>query len=478
MASLDFSPMGVLPEGEGPASALRKACLLGTLSLSFACVPLDNTQLALAVPTLVRELGRSSGTSVAAVKWVVEANLIVYAALMLLGGALSERFGPRRMLLLGLATFGAGSLGAALAPSALALAAGRAAVGVGAAFMTPASLATIKHGFSAQERARAVAIWTAGFAAAGALGPVLGGVLLERWGWRALFLGNLPFVTLALLGVLVLVPGTLPRRSAPIDLLGTGLGLVACVCLLVALLGGVAAPARALALSAGLAAAVALWAWQRRAKHPMLAPVLFRSPPFRLAVAVILLGYLAFAGLSFAVAQYLQVLRGHAPSAAGLLNLPLPLAMLAGTLLVPRLMVHAGGSRALCLSLGVAWLGAVLVGAAGWAQSDLGLCLALVPFAAGSGGAFTNATVIVLNAAPPERAGSAAAISETSFEVGTVLGIGLLGAPFVVPAGVAISGGALPLSAAGAALALGLAALLGLRFARGGPIAAATAPRA
>jgi DHA2 family multidrug resistance protein-like MFS transporter len=475
MAGLDSSPLGALPESERPGFAARKACLLGTLSLAFACVPLDNTQLALAVPTLVRELGASSGTSAAAVKWVVEANLIVYAALMLLGGALSERFGPRRMLVLGLGIFAMGSLGAALAPSVWALTAGRAAVGVGAAFMTPASLATIKHGFSEEERARAVAIWTASFAAAGALGPVLGAVLLERWGWRALFLGNLPFVSVALLGVLVLVPETLPRRNAPIDLLGTGLGLVACVCLLVALLGGVAAATRVVALCAGLAAAFALVAWQRRAAHPMLDPALFRQPSFRLAVAVILLGYLAFAGLSFAVAQYLQVLRGHAPSAAAVLSLPLSLAMLAGTLLVPRLMVYAGGTLALCSSLAVALCGAVLVGVAGWAESDLALCVALVPFAAGSGSAFTNATLMVLRTAAPERAGSAAAISETSFELGTVLGIGLLGAPFVVPAGDMISRAALPASAAGAALALGLAALLGLFFRRGQQIEAATA---
>jgi DHA2 family multidrug resistance protein-like MFS transporter len=466
MPSLDLSPLADYPGAEQPESALRKACLLGALSLTFACVPLDNTQLALAAPTLVRALGAGSSSAAVAVRWIVEANLIVYAGLMLLGGSLSERFGPRRMLVIGLCTFGMGSLASALAPSALSLGAARAVVGVGAALMTPASLATIKHRFAAEERARAVAIWSAGFAAASALGPVLGGVLLERWGWRASMLANLPFVVLASLGVVALVPKTLPRHEAPLDVLGTGLALFVCVCLLLGILGGVGAPARVGAVAAGLSALLLLIAWQRRAAHPMLDRTLLGRPLFRLALAVILLGYLAFAGLSFAVAQYLQVVRAHAPSAAGLLNLPLPLAMLAGTLLAPRLMLHAGPAPALCMSLAGAVFGAVLVGAAGWAQSDAALCVALVPFAAGAGSAFANATVMVLSASPPERAGSAAAISETSFEIGTVVGIGLLGAPFVVSAGGSVPLRALPASAGGAALALAVAVLLGLRFAR------------
>lgn len=467
MTSLEISPTADAPEGASAAFTLRQACLLGALSLAFACVPFDATQLALAVPTLVRELAASSGASAAAVRWIVEANLVVYASLMLLGGALSERFGPRRMLTIGLTTFAAGSLAAALAPSVVALVAARAAVGVGAACLTPASLSSLKHGFSAAQRARAVAIWTAGFAAAGALGPLLGGALLERWGWRVLFLGNLPGVLLALLGVVVLVPATLPRRSAPLDLLGTGLGLLVAVGLLVALLGGVGGLVRGVALATGAGALLGLVAWQRRAAFPMLDPALFRRPAFRLALAVILLGYLAFAGLSFAVALYLQVQRGHAPNAAALLNLPLPLSMLAGTLLAPRLLGRVSGARALSLSLGAALIGALLVGAAGWLQTDLGLCLALLPFAAGAGSAFVNATLMVLGSAPEERAGSAAALSETAFEVGTLLGIGLLGAPFIVPAGGSSSVTALPTSAAGAALALGLASLLGLRRARG-----------
>lgn len=146
-----------------------------------------------------------------------------------------------------------------------------------------------------------------------------------------------------------------------------------------------------------------------------------------MTLVVILLAYLAFSGASFAVAQYLQVVRAHAPSVASWLNLPLPLAMLLGTLSAPRLSSRLGPGRVLGVSLRIALGGAVLVAIACCAQSDLGLCAALVPFAAGAGGAFANATQVILSLAPPERAGSAAAISETAFELGGVLGIALLG---------------------------------------------------
>jgi DHA2 family multidrug resistance protein-like MFS transporter len=435
--------------------------VLAVLSLTFACVALDNTKLVLAVPTLAREFG--AGAAGAALSWIVEVNLVVYASLLLLGGALSERFGPRRLLLGGLCCFTAGSAAGACAGSAFELCAARALSGLGAALMVPASLAAVQHLFDEQGRARAVSIWTASFAAAAALGPVLGGLLLERWGWRASLLGNVPFALLAVAGVVELVPAALPRRAAPLDVLGTALGFGATVCLLWGLLGG-ARGASLIALGAAALLTVALVAWQRRAPHPMLEPQLFRRPAFRLTLLAILLAYLAFSGTSFAIAQYLQVVRGHTPRHASWLNLPLPLALLLGTLAAPRLSQHFGQGRALGASLGLALGGAVLVAGACWMESDLGLCAALVPFAAGAGSAFPNATQIVLGAAPPERAGSAAAISETAFELGGVLGIALLGSR--VDALPGTGGNGATLAVAGAAVALAGAWWIGKRSIR------------
>ena len=404
----------------------RRASLLGVLSLSFACVALDNTKLVLAVPTLARELGAGRPAAAMLLRWTVEGGLIVYASLLLVGGALSERLGARSALLAGLSLFALGSALGAAAGSLEGLCASRVVVGLGAALLVPASLAAVEHVFGGAGRDRAVSIWTASFGAAAALGPVLGGYAMERWGWRAALLGNLPFALLAIGGVSELVPATLARRAAPIDALGAVLGFGATLCLLSALLGGWGAGAQALALAAAAGGYALLVLWQRRARDPMLAPALFRSRAFRGTLVLILLAYLAFSGLSFAVVQHLQLVRGHAPGVASLISLPLPLAMLAGTLLAPRWMRRAGAG-ALAGSLGVALAGAALVGFACAIENDLALSAALVPFAAGSGSAFVDATGRALASAPAGRAGSAAATSESAFELGGVVGIALLG---------------------------------------------------
>src|SRR5688572_13414378 len=150
-----------------------RGLLLAAVSLSFACVAFDNTKLIVAVPTLVRELGAHPAARLA-VGWIVEANLVVYASLLLLGGALCERLGARRALLVGLSLFAVASAAAATSRSTWGLCAARALSGLGTALMTPASLAAVRFAFEGAARARAIAIWTASFAAAAALGPVLG----------------------------------------------------------------------------------------------------------------------------------------------------------------------------------------------------------------------------------------------------------------------------------------------------------------
>jgi DHA2 family multidrug resistance protein-like MFS transporter len=438
-----------------------RAGALGALSLTFACVVLDNTKLVLAVPTLSRQAFATGGAAAAAVHWFVEANLVVYASLLLLGGALSERLGARRMLQVGLSCFIVGSLMSAAAGSVLALCAGRVAVGLGAALMVPASLAAVEHLFGGTERARAVAVWTGSFAVAAAIGPLLGGLALEARGFSALMLVNVPFAALALVGVSGLVPRALPRRAAPVDLLGAALGCAASVCTLAGLLDGRRGTAAALALAGGLALFGLLALWQRRTRHPMLDPKLFASLPFRSMLLVILLAYLAFSGSSFAVAQYLQVVRGHAPSTASLFNLPLSLSMLAGTLAAPRLFDRLGPARTLGVSLWLSLAGALGAAGACIGQSDILLCAALVPFAAGAGSAFASVTPLILELAPAERAGSAAAISETAFELGGVLGVALLGAQLGMRSGP--RGASVALMTA--ALAFGVAALIGQRSA-------------
>lgn len=401
--------------------------LLLLMSACFACVALDNSKLVAALPTLARISGASPGLQ----RWTVEAGLLVYASLLLLGGALSERFGARRVLLLGLCGFGAASLLGACAGWGYWLIAARACSGAATACVTPATLATLKHAFDERERPMAIAVWTACFSFGAALGPVLAGVLVARGGLPTVLLANLPPVAVCAWTSRRLVPGDLPRRDQPLDLLGAALCLGAAGSGLFAILSGPSHGWLSLpVLSSAAASAVCLLLarnWFRRAPHPLIDLSLFGEARCKLALLVIFLGYFAFSGVSFVLAQYLQLARAKPALHSGLMTLPLTGAMLVGTLLAPWLIFRMRGERALGFSLLMALLGASLLTAASRGQNDLLLCVALVPFGAGSGSAFATATELILGSVSEQRAAIAAATSESAFEFGGVLGIAVLG---------------------------------------------------
>ncbi|HEY0466484.1 MAG TPA: MFS transporter, partial [Polyangiaceae bacterium] len=356
---------------------------------------------------------------------------LVYASLLLLGGSLSERFGARRVLLLGLCGFGGASLVGGFAGWGYPLLAARACSGAATACMTPATLATLKRSFDDRERPAAIAIWTASFSVGAAAGPVLTGLLIARGaGLGALLLANIPPIALCAWGSLRLVPIDLPRPERRLDFRGAALCLSAAACALFAILAG---PSHGwlspgVVSSAALAAGSLLWArhWLRRARQPLIDLSLFSQPRFSKALLVIFLGYFAFSGVSFVVAQYLQLARAKTAFDSGLLTLPLAGSMLAGTLFAPRLMLRLRPERALAFSLCAALFGALLLARASDAQSDLLLCCALFPFGAGCGSAFANATELTLGFVSQERAATAAALSESAFEFGGVLGIAVL----------------------------------------------------
>jgi DHA2 family multidrug resistance protein-like MFS transporter len=180
--------------------------------------------------------------------------------------------------------------------------------------------------------------------------------------------------------------------------------------------------------SAAFSIICALWArsWLRRAPQPLIDVSLFRAPRFSRALLLIFLGYFTFSGVSFVLAQYLQLERAKGALRSGLMTLPLTGSMLLGTLLAPTLLRHLRAERALRASLSAAFLGAALLTCASHIHDDLLLCIALVPFGAGSGSAFANATELILSSVSRERAGTAAAVSESAFEFGGVLGIAVL----------------------------------------------------
>jgi hypothetical protein len=257
-------------------------------------------------------------------------------------------------------------------------------------------------------------------------------------------LANLPPIAVCAWGSLRLLPSDLPRHDLRLDLRGAALCLSAAACTLFAMLSG---PTQgwlspAVLSSAALAAGslLCLWRWLGRAPKPLLDLSLFTQARWAKALLVIFLGYSAYSGVSFVLAQYLQLARAKAAFQAGLLTLPLAGSMLTGTLFAPRLMRRLRAERALSFSLCTALFGASLLAQASFVQSDLLLCCALLPFGAGCGSAFANATELTVGFVSHERAASAAAVSESAFEFGGVLGIAVtstvLDSPSLAPASV------------------------------------------
>ena len=402
---------------------MKRYPLLFVMSACFACVALDNSKLVAALPTLAR----ASCATPLLQRWTIEASLLVYASLLLLGGSLSERFGPRRVLLCGLWAFAGASLAGALSGSVQQLIAARACSGVATACITPATLATLKHCFDERARPMAIAVWTASFGVGAAIGPVLSGLLVTRAGHTAVLLANLPPIALCIAGTLALLPADLPRRNLPLDFRGAALCLSAAACCMFAMLSGPTSGwLSPEVLASGLAGAGALLfarSWLRRAPHPLFDLSLFGTSRLNQALAVIFLGYFAFSGVSFVIAQYLQLARAMDPLHAGLISLPLTSSMLLGTLLAPQLRLRWTAERTLGSSLGTASVGGALLACASYGQSDLLLCIALFPFGAGCGCAFATATELTLSSVDQQRAGTAAAISESAFEFGGVVGI-------------------------------------------------------
>jgi DHA2 family multidrug resistance protein-like MFS transporter len=421
-----------LPVGLGSLLRQKRVHTLGLLTLSFGLVALDNTKLVAAMPTLARVYGESP-----ALHWVVEAGLLFYASLLLLGGSLAEQFGARRMLCAGLLLLGAGSLGAAWVSSVPALVVLRIVTGSGAALITPSTLSTVKHLFDERERPVAISVWTAAYGIFATAGPLVSGWVLDRFAPTAIFLVNVPLVLVALVLAVRLVPGDLPRHLVPLDVTSAGLAFAGTASLLYAILEG---PALGLAASSVRTAVVltaifyaALGFWQTRARHPLLDPALLRELRFRYPLGIILLGYLAFSGTAFVLTQAFQVARGHSPFDAGLFTMPLTLSLLTGTLLAPGVMKRQGPARAIVASVCLAAAGAGLLAVGNGLGSDWVLSLFQVPFGLGCGCTFVNATEFVLGVAPSERAGTAAAVNEGAFEFGGVLGVAVLGAALGSP---------------------------------------------
>ncbi|MER7734751.1 MFS transporter [Streptomyces erythrochromogenes] len=408
-----------------PVAGRREWAGLAVLVAACVFVSMDISVLFYAVPALSQDLAPSSTQ----VLWILDVYGFLLAGLLITMGVLGDRFGRRRMLMAGAALFGSASAAAAYSGSPGILIVCRALMGVGAAMLAPSTLALISTMFRDRtQRRTAIGLWSAAFAAGSVLGPVLGGILLGHFWWGSVLLVNLAVAVLLLGAGPVLLPEAKDPAAGRTDLLSVALSTAAVLLVvygakLTALDGvGLAGPAACLL---GAAAATAFVVRQLRLTHPLIDIALFRSRAF--STGILANGIIQFAlmGLTLLAASYLQNILGLTALAAALWMVPSVAGVLAGLTLAGRLALRLRPGTVVGLGLATAAAGCLTASAAGEGLGRLVAGATLTGI--GVGTVALLATDIVLAAAPPERAGAASAVAETSTELGAALGIASLG---------------------------------------------------
>ena len=409
--------------------ATRKEWIgLAVLALPCVLYSMDLTVLNLAVPSISAELRPSA----AELLWIVDIYGFLVAGSLITMGTLGDRIGRRKLLMVGATVFGIASVLAAFATSSAMLIATRALMGVAAATLAPSTLSLIRNMFhDAHERTIAISIWIMSYSAGAAIGPVVGGLLLESYWWGSVFLINVPVMLLLLAIGPVLLPEFRDEKAGRIDILSAAESLVAVLAVIYGLkrlAEGGSADIAILSVAAGVAIGIAFLRRQARLADPLIDLRLFRIPSFSAALAVNLFGFLtAFATFLF-IAQYLQSVLGMSPLRAGLWGLPAALAFIAGSTVTPAIVRRYAPSRVIAGGMFVSAVGFVILSQAGGASTTLAtLVLGQIVFSLGLTPVAALTTDIILGSAPPERAGAASALSETSAELGGALGIALMG---------------------------------------------------
>jgi DHA2 family multidrug resistance protein-like MFS transporter len=401
---------------------------IGLAVLALACLlySMDLTVLHLAVPHLSAELQPSSTQLL----WIVDIYGFLVAGSLITMGTLGDRIGRRRLLLTGGAAFGVGSVIAAFSTSAEMLIAARALLGIAGATLAPSTLSLIRHMFhDPRQRTTAIGVWITAFSVGGAVGPLVGGVLLEFFWWGSVFLLAVPVMTLLLLTGPRLLPEYRDPEAGRPDLVSAGQSLAGVLAVIFGLkriaedgLGWVPG----LAIAGGLLLGVAFVRRQQRLADPLIDLRLFRVPAFSAALAANTFSAFAVFGIFLFNYQYLQLVRGLSPMEAGLLAVPSSVGFVVGSMLAPVIVRRIRPAYVVAAGLAVAAAGLGIL-----AQVDGGGLAAVVTgsvvMSLGLAPVFTLTTDLIVGAAPPERAGAAAAISETGAELGGALGIAILG---------------------------------------------------
>lgn len=429
-----MSPDGWMTSGEGHS---RRWAILGVLVVSLLIVVLDNTVLNIALPTIQKDLGATAGELV----WAIDSYILAFAALLFTWGALGDRYGRKRILVIGLIIFGLASAASAFATTPGMLIGFRAVMGIGGAAVMPTTLAIITVVFPPHERGKAIGAWAGAVGAAVALGPVLGGLLLQHpeWSswitgndWGAVFLINVPIVIIGLIGVWRVVPETRDPHPRKLDLIGLVLSVVGLTLLVYGIIHASSTlswvdPGVILPMLAGVAVLVAFLWYEARSDHKSFDVSLFANRGYAVSLAAVTLAFFALSGITFTLPFYLQILRGYDTLTAGLCFVPFAVGQI---LAAPRsaAMVLRFGYRAV-MTTGLVLVALSLI-ALLFVQLDTPLWIILVVFfifGFGMGNVIAPASTVMQNVLPLARAGAGSAVQNTVRQVGGALGVAIIG---------------------------------------------------
>ncbi|MPY64937.1 MFS transporter [Streptomyces spongiae] len=418
----DTSP--IAPQGHP-----QRWLILGVICLAQLTVVLDNTVLNVAIPSLTDELGAATSD----IQWMINAYSLVQSGLFLTAGNAADRYGRKKMLIAGLAVFGSGSLVAGIADTTGQLIAARAVMGVGGALLLTTTLAVVMQIFTPEEQPKAIGVWVAISSLGFAVGPLVGGFMLDHFWWGAIFLVNLPVAVLGLVAAVALVPESKDPRGDRPDLLGAVLSTIGMSALVFTIISGPDhgwTSGRVLVAAAVALVVLSVFAyWESRIPYPMLDLHFFRNRRFTGAAAGIVLVTFGMGGGLFLLTQHLQFVLGYGPLEAGLRTAPLALSVVVLNFsgLPAKWSAKLGGPAS--IMLGMVLMSGGLVSIATLAdQGYPGTLLGLLLIGAGTAVANPAMAHAIMSSIPPEKAGVGAGLNGTFSEFGVGLGVAALGA--------------------------------------------------
>jgi EmrB/QacA subfamily drug resistance transporter len=404
------------------------------LGLLFICVSLliislDNTVLNVALPSISRDLGATNSE----LQWIVDAYILVFAAMLLTMGSVGDRFGRKRALQLGVAWFGVFSLMAALSTSSTMLIVSRALLGVGGATIMPATLSLITASFrDPKERAQAIAIWAAVFGLGLGIGPLVSGFLLERYQWHSVFLINLPVVVVALVGGQIFLDQSKDPNAPPPDFPGVALSITSLFTLVYAIIeAGVKGwGASNVVATFGIAAvllSIFFW-WENRAEHPMLPLYFFRNMSFTGANLAMVMMMFGMFGSVFFLSQFFQSVQGYTALKAGVLQFPMSIVIMVSAGMSARIAMRLGTKVTVGLGFMLAASGMLYLSEITKANTPYGIMfIGLGILGTGMGIAMSPATNSIMGSVPVNKAGIGSAMNDTTRQIGGAMGVAVLG---------------------------------------------------